>query len=211
MHFSVDKRFLKGSLLLLSGLLTALFFQIFSLAFFLLLLLIFHMNFFRDPRPNSARANEILSPSEGTIVDITEVSETRYLGGTAVKIGVFLSIFDVHVIRSPMAGNLEYMKYEPGKFFNAMKPEAARENECLWMGIRNGHTKMLVRAISGAIARRICWDVAAKQHVTQGQKLGIICYGSRTEIYLPKEAVALKIQLGQKVKVGQTILGEWVG
>lgn len=211
MHYPVDKRFRKGTVVLISALLAAWGFHLPSLVFFLSLLLVFHLSFFRDPRPRSVQPHEVLCPAEGTIVDITPVQENRYLRDEAVRIGIFLSIFDAHVNRAPISGKIEYMKYEPGKFFNALKPEASRENESLWLGIENPDSKILIRMISGAIARRICRDVEEKEPVTQGQKLGIICYGSRVEIFVSKTACELNVHLGQKVKVGQTILGEWIG
>lgn len=209
MILSFDKRVLKGSLLLLAALIVTLLLQVYSASCFLALLILFHFNFFRDPKPLTVKPHQILSPGQGVVVDINEVDEPRYLKGRAVRIGVFLSVFDVHVNRAPIAGTIEYLSYEPGKFFNAMKPECSRENESLWMGIGNSSSRLLVRAISGAIARRICRDVNEKDHVTQGQKLGIICYGSRVEIFVPKDSFKMNVQLGQKVKVGHTLLGEW--
>ncbi len=209
MVFLVDKRFLKGSFPLIGAMALAFFFGAASLGCFFLILFLYHLSFFRDPKPLPAQAHQALAPAEGTVVDISEVFEDKFLFQNSVKIGIFLSLFDAHVNRAPVEGRIAYMKYEAGKFLNAMKPEAARENECVWIGIENPSRKVLVRAISGAIARRICTDVAEKDHVTQGQKLGIICYGSRTELYIPKASFRLGVQVGQKIKVGQTILGEW--
>jgi phosphatidylserine decarboxylase len=168
-----------------------------------------HLLFFRMP---ASQKNEkgLLSPASGTVADITEVQENEYLGQRAYKIGIFLSVLNAHVNYAPMDGKITWMNYMPGKFFNAMKPVAARENESNWIGIENGGRRIIVRQISGAIARRICCDVALNQELTQGQKLGIICYGSRTELYVPKTAFRPNVTVGQKVMVGNTLLGEWL-
>ena len=209
MPFSIDRRVFKGGLFLSACLGLSFLTPFPSLRLFFLILLGYHISFFRDPLPKTALPHQILAPASGTIVEISIVPENRYLQKEAVRIGIFLSLFDVHVNRAPMAGRIEYMKYEPGTFFNAMTAEASRKNECVWIGLEKEGKKVLVRPISGAIARRICRDVSEKQSVTQGEKIGIICYGSRAELYLPKDTFKLNVQVGQKTQVGRTILGEW--
>lgn len=166
--------------------------------------------FFRDPERNVPAGDLPVSPADGTVTDITECREERFLNEEAVKIGIFLSIFNVHVTRSPVAGAVKFQKYEPGKFINALRSDSAEKNESNWIGFDSGERKTLIRQISGAIARKIFWDVKTGQGVEKGEKVGIICYGSRTEFYAPKRFFKTHLRLGDKVKAGETILGEWL-
>ena len=209
MNFKIDHRVWRASLWPAAAcVISALFFH--SLVFFAAAIFIGHLLFFRDPGPKAADPAVIFSPASGTVVEITEEEEDRFLKENSVKIGIFLSIFDVHVNRTPVEGSIGYLQYVLGQFKNALDPESSRMNESNWIGIENKNGRnVLVRQISGAIARRIHWDVQRGQTVKQGEKLGIICYGSRVECFLPKALFNPAIQLGARVKVGQTILGEW--
>ncbi len=169
-----------------------------------------HLAFFRDPVRPLPPGDGPLSPADGRVCEIETCFEDRFLKEEAWRVGVFLSVFDVHVNRSPIKGALAYQKYEKGKFLNALDKESVKVNECNWLGIDGGERKALVRQISGAIARRIHCDVTMGEGLARGGKIGIICYGSRAEIYLPKRLFRPSVTIGQYVKAGQTILGEWV-
>ncbi len=143
------------------------------------------------------------------MVEVSQVTEDRFLKGKALKVGIFLSLFDAHINTSPCRGEIKYLQYQPGKFLNVLRKESVNRNESHWIGIEAGGRRVLVRQIAGAIARRIYWDVRLNQGVERGQKIGIICYGSRVECYLPEDAFRLKIKMGDHVKAGETLLGEW--
>jgi len=175
------------------------------LAFFLLGQLLF----FRDPHRDPPREEGLLAPADGTVVKIDEVFEDRFLHEQAVRIRIFLSIFDVHTTRSPLAGIIKYQNYVKGKFFNALRKDAFDHNESNWIGIENRARRILVRQLTGAIARRIYSDVAIGQVMGRGEKLGMICYGSGVEICIPQRMFRASVRVGQHVSGGLTILGAW--
>ena len=175
-----------------------------------LCLLACQLAFFRDPKRESPPGNAPVSPADGKIVDIAECYEPHFLKEEAVKVGIFLSIFNAHVNRSPLAGVVQFQKYEPGKFLNALNKDSVKKNECNWIGVASEDYKALVRQISGTIARKIFSDVKIGQGLKRGDKVGIICYGSRTEFFAPKRLFKSSVRVGDHVKAGQTILGEWL-
>ena len=207
----VDRRAVKGALILsVLGILAFLFISK-ALSAILFLFLICHVAFFRDPKRNLPAGNAPVSPADGTVVEISEVFEDRFLKEHAVKIGMFLSVFVPHVNRAPVDGTVRYLNYRPGKFLNALKKDSVNLNESNWIGTEQaGEKKTLIRQIAGAIAKRICCDVSLGQNLKRGEKVGIICYGSRMECYLPKRYFKSTLRLGDKVKAGETILGEWL-
>jgi len=163
--------------------------------------------FFRDPtRILPADPNAILSPADGTVSDITTIDFDALLGGPAVRVGIFLSVFNVHVNRSPCDGVVLATKYKPGKFINAMHHnDASSQNESNTILIADANTKKpiaVVRQIVGLIARRIICTVGESDPVTRGQRIGMIKFGSRTELYLP-------LWLGPRIDVhiGQSVRG----
>lgn len=168
-----------------------------------------HLLFFRDPRREMPREHGLLAPADGTIVKIDEVFEDRFLHEQAVRIRIFLSIFDVHVTRTPLAGIVKYQNYVKGKFLNALRKDAFDHNESNWIGIENRARRVLVRQMTGAIARRIYSDVAVGQVVGRGEKLGMICYGSGVEICISRKMFRESVRVGQHVAAGLTILGTW--
>lgn len=208
--FVIDKRAWRYSFLPFAVIFCGL---LFNQPFVLLLgnlLLIGHLMFFRDPqRATPQEEGLLISPADGQIADVTEVQEDRYLNEPAVRIGIFLSVFDAHVTRAPMDGEIASIEYVPGKFLNAMKKKCSQVNESNWIGIADGARRVLIRQISGAIARRIYCDVREKQRLERGGKIGIICYGSRVEFFVAKSAFDIAVQPGQRVKSGFTILGRW--
>ncbi len=170
--------------------------------------------FFRDPdRTIPTEPGVVVSPADGKIVDIEELDYDEFVGGPAVKIGIFLSIFNVHINRSPIAGRVIGLKYRPGKYLNALRPESARENEQLAVLLESSeppYRGMVIRQITGAIARRIvCW-VKPGDKLEAGEQFGMIKLGSRTELVLPREAgFEVRTQLGCKVKAGISILASY--
>lgn len=170
--------------------------------------------FFRDPaRVIPQDQNAIVSPADGTIAEVTEVDHYDYLEGPAVRIGIFLSIFNVHVNRAPRRSRVVDMHYKPGEFLNAMNPESALRNEYMWIGLEeidSPHRKLAVRAISGLIARRIVCVLKPGQEVQRGEKFGMIKLGSRTELILPRDSVRVEVAVGQKVQAGSSVLARYV-
>ncbi|MBI3314221.1 MAG: phosphatidylserine decarboxylase [Candidatus Omnitrophica bacterium] len=209
MKIRLDQRVWFGAVVCLIGLIVArLIFDSPRIIPIGLILLAGHLIFFRDPVRKPLGAAGPLSPADGKIVEISSCYEERFLKANAVKIGIFLSIFDAHVTFAPQAGIIGYLQYEPGKFLNAIDRKSVNFNESNWIGI-DGSEKVLVRQIAGTIARRIFWDVGLQDKIERGTKLGIICYGSRVECYLPSDRFQPSVQRGEKVKAGETILGVW--
>jgi len=173
------------------------------------ILLVAHILFFRDPQREPPREQGLLSPADGTVSKIDEVFEDRFLHEQAVRIRIFLSVFDVHTTRAPLAGIVKYQKYVKGKFLNALRKDAFDHNESNWIGIENRARRVLLRQLTGAIARRIYSDVVVGQVTGRGEKLGMICYGSGVEICIPKRMFQASVQVGQHVAGGATILGAW--
>ncbi len=167
--------------------------------------------FFRNPtRVPPTDPAAVISPADGTIVHIEELAHDDFVGGPALLIGIFLSIFNVHINRVPVAAKIIGLQYRRGKFLNALLAASARENEQLALRLEQNvapYRRMIVRQIAGAIARRIvCW-VRPGDELPTGAQFGMIKLGSRTELVLPRE-VGLEIvaKLGQKVKAGESIL-----
>jgi len=180
----------------------------------LAMVLIFSLSFFRDPsRKIPAGDNLILSPADGKISDIEVVDETSFIGGKATRIGIFLSIFSVHINRTPCAVRIEKITYHKGSFINAMNPESSKVNESndiAMTRLAKPDEKILVRQISGAIARRIVCDAEGGQEFAGGTIFGMIKFGSRTELYLPAESPAkIIVKKGDKVKAGLSILAQY--
>jgi len=182
-------------------------------AFFVAILIglatLFTVYFFRDPdRINQAGEDAVLSPADGTIIDIRHLEDgNNSLGAPALKISIFMSVFNVHVNRIPAKGRISRIIYNPGKFFSANLDKASEQNENnrIALDTDNGHKIVFVQ-IAGLIARRIvCW-VKEQDHVNAGQRFGLIRFGSRVDIYLPAES-RINIRLREKVKAGKTVIG----
>lgn len=166
--------------------------------------------FFRNPRRIAPSDPQLaISPADGTISEVETLDYDEYIGGPALKIGIFLSIFNVHINRAPVAARVIGLKYQPGKYLNALRPESARENEQVAVMLQStgGNRHFIVRQITGAIARRIVCGVKPGDQLAAGQAFGMIKLGSRTELVVPNEpGIELKVKLGDKVKAGTTIL-----
>jgi phosphatidylserine decarboxylase len=170
--------------------------------------------FFRSPsRRVPQGAGLWVSPADGTIAEISQVQHDDFVGGPAVRIGIFLSIFNVHLNRSPVAGRVIALRYSPGEFLNALRPESALRNENMWIALEEDaapHRRLVVRQISGAIARRIVCSLRPGEVIPRGHVFGMIKLGSRTELILPAEdGLEVKVRIGQKVKAGMTVMAEY--
>ena len=163
--------------------------------------------FFRDPdRPGDRGPALYLAPADGRILAVEQVMEPDYIGGPATRISIFLSLFDVHVQRSPVAGVVERVERRPGRFAAAWSEAAESENESTLIGIRTGEERVVVRQVAGLVARRIVTYVEEGDDVEQGERIGLIRFGSRVDLYLPADAV-IDVEAGTRVYGGQTVLG----
>ena len=170
--------------------------------------LLFTVSFFRDPeRRIPDEKNLLVSPADGTVVEISEVDEEEFLGVPCHKIGIFLSIFNVHVNRSPCDGEVRATKYTKGKFLDARNPDSGKLNEQNAIHVGD----VLVKQIAGLIARRIVCEAKPGDTLKRGERFGMIKFGSRTELYIPKDQCQeITVKLKDKVKGGQTILAKTV-
>lgn len=170
--------------------------------------------FFRNPqRRIPQEPGVIVSPADGKVVDIEELDFDEFVGGPALKIGIFLSIFNVHINRAPIAGRVIGLRYRPGKYLNALRPESARENEQLAVLLESSeppYRGMVIRQITGAIARRIvCW-LKPGDTLEAGEQFGMIKLGSRTELVLPRDAsLEVVTKTGDHVKAGSSVLAQY--
>ncbi|MGH7568643.1 MAG: phosphatidylserine decarboxylase [Gemmatimonadales bacterium] len=167
--------------------------------------------FFRDPVPGGPRGERfVLAPAQGKVVGVATVDEPMYLNAPATRISIFLSVFDVHVNRYPVSGQVEFVDYHPGKFLHAADEKASLDNEQSSIGIRGPRGPVLVRQIAGLIARRIVTDAKPGARATQAERLGLIRFGSRTDVFLPVAAQpTLRVKPGDRVIVGETVLAEY--
>jgi phosphatidylserine decarboxylase len=166
--------------------------------------------FFRDPhRTIPDAADALVSPADGAVTHIDEVTEPEFPGGRALRISIFLSVFNVHINRMPRAGRVVELRYYPGAFLDARHPQCGVANEQLWTDVDDAATgrRLRIKQISGKLARRIvCW-LKPGAEVQRGQRFGMIKFGSRTEIYLPADVpVDVQVKVGQTVYGGSTVL-----
>jgi phosphatidylserine decarboxylase len=170
--------------------------------------------FFRDPpRRVPAEAGQIVSPADGTISEVVELDHDEFVGGPAVRIGIFLSIFNVHINRAPARSRVVRMRYSPGSFISAVKPESTLANENMWIGLEEEtppHRRMVVRQIAGMFARRIVCGLRPGEMVERGHKFGMIKLGSRTELILPREAgLSVEVRAGERVRAGASVVARY--
>jgi len=164
--------------------------------------------FFRDPiRYTPQNDNLIFSPADGTIIKIQDLGEDASSPYPATRVSIFLSIFNVHITRAPIAGTVQSITTNPGRFFSANKESASEKNAHVSVNIEGDRTDIYFKQISGSIARRIKSYIKEKDELRAGQRTGIIFFGSRVDIFLPK-TVDIKICLGQKVRAGETPIAE---
>ena len=182
---------------------------------FLIVLLIFILSFFRDPARNiNIEEKILLSPADGTITDIDEI-DNNALGIKAQRIGIFLSIFNVHINRFPCSVRVEKINYVKGQFINAASPDASsinESNDILMVRQSEPKEKLLLRQITGVIARRIVCEAREDEEYKQGEAFGMMKFGSRTELYLPLGAnLEVLVKIGDKVKAGLSPLVRYNG
>ena len=173
------------------------------------LIALFVLQFFRDPpRIIPALAGAVLAPADGRIVAVDKVQDP-YLPREALKVSVFMNVFNVHSNRSPVDGEIQNRWYFPGKFLNASLPKASLENErnALWIRTDGGQDVTCVQ-IAGLIAKRIVCHVHSGEHLARGQRFGFIRFGSRVDVYLPL-GTKINVAIGDKVYATQTILAEF--
>jgi phosphatidylserine decarboxylase len=167
--------------------------------------------FFRDPERSGQRGDGlILAPADGKVVSLVETEEPAFLAGRSCRVSIFMNVFDVHVNRYPAEGTVAFRHYHPGKFGHAGSEKSSLDNEQSSVGITTSRGKMLVRQIAGLIARRIVTDHTVGTPVKQGERLGMIRFGSRVDLFLPCDRVRFLVKPGDSTKAGLTVVAEWI-
>jgi len=170
---------------------------------------VFTLYFFRDPNPRvPAGANLVVAPGHGKVDVIGTTTEPEFMGGECQRVSIFLSVFDVHTQNAPVAGKVAWLKYTVGEFLNALKAESAIHNENVLLGFEATEPrgqKVGVRLIAGVIARRIVPFVRQGDEVVRGERVGLIQFGSRVDVYLPREA-KIRVKVGDRVVGGETVV-----
>ncbi len=170
------------------------------------LLALWVIAFFRDPERDGPRgADKVIAPADGKVIMITEVDEPQFLQGKATRVSIFMNVFNVHVNRYPVAGRVAYTRYLPGKFLNAAEAKSSLENEQSSVGMEFHGRRLLFTQIAGLVARRIITYSKVGDEVQQGQRMGLIRFGSRVDVFLPADAT-VQVQLGQTTVAGTTVI-----
>ncbi len=176
-----------------------------------LLLILYTFYFFRDPeRAVPTDPNVVVAAADGVIAGIEEIEELEVVKATMKRVAIFLSVFDVHTNRAPVAGTVTYTERRVGKMLDARHPDATRLNECRVWAIEHQNVVVVVRQITGAIARRIVAWAKVGQSVERGERFGMIRFGSRTEVYLPMNA-EIVCKVGDRVQSGVSIIARLPG
>jgi phosphatidylserine decarboxylase len=174
-----------------------------------LLFIIFTFYFFRDPDPMVPTGKDlVVAPGHGKVDVIDTTTETDFMGGECQRVAIFLSVIDVHVQCAPVTGRIVFFKHTPGQYLNAMRTDCAQFNENVLIGLDAAEPrgeKIGVRLIAGLIARRIVPWIAQNDAVQRGERISLIQFGSRVEVYLPRRA-KIKVKLGDKVVGGETVI-----
>ncbi|MBA3659033.1 MAG: phosphatidylserine decarboxylase family protein [Gemmatimonadales bacterium] len=180
-----------------------------SLAFAWLVIAVWVVAFFRDPERKGERGAQLLvAPADGKIVSVLEVDEPAFFKGRALRISIFMNVFDCHVNRYPTDGTVTYRHYNPGQFGHAGAEKASLINEQSSVGLDSPSGKVLIRQIAGLVARRIVTDHEVGAHVHQGERLGLIRFGSRVDLFLPP-GTPIKVKTGDTTLVGITVVAQW--
>jgi phosphatidylserine decarboxylase len=181
------------------------------LAALVLAFFIYELMFFRDPnRPDPGDQNAIVAAADGTVADIQEIQEREVLHAHTKRVSIFLSIFDVHTNRVPVSGRVIFRNHRPGLCLDARRLDCGEKNEAMTWAFQNQRVTVVVRQLTGAIARRIVAWAEVGDELKRGERFGMIRFGSRTEIYLPLEAEVL-VKVGDHVKGGATIIARLAG
>ena len=177
------------------------------LGLFVLALTAFVAFFFRNPERAIPSGEVVVSPADGRVMSVVRVYEPRFLGGEATVVTIFLSIFDVHLNRAPIAGRVAYQEYVPGKYLVAYAEKASEINERNYLGLESeGGRRVLVVQVAGLVARRIvCWSKVGDTLRT-GERFGLIKFGSCTQVYLPPD-VLVTVRPGETVRGGLSVIG----
>ncbi len=164
--------------------------------------------FFRDPERHGERGpGLVIAPADGKVVQVVEVDEPAFMHGRAIRIAIFMNVFSVHVNRYPVSGRVTYTHYNPGKFLNAAVDKASLENEQASVGIEIGAHRVLVRQIAGLVARRIVTYSRRGDQAEQGERFGLIRFGSRVDVYLPVGSTP-RVRVGEHTAAGNTVIAE---
>jgi phosphatidylserine decarboxylase len=179
-----------------------------ALAGLLFLVAVWVAYFFRDPERSGERGERlVVAPADGKVVLISDVDEPAFIGGRATRVSIFMNVFSVHVNRYPVSGVVGYVKYSQGKFLNAAVEASSEENEQMSVGVDTGRYRVLVRQIAGLIARRIVTYSREGERVHQGDRMGLIRFGSRVDVFVPLGS-AVRVKLGELTSAGTTVLAE---
>jgi phosphatidylserine decarboxylase len=179
-----------------------------ALAFALVLVAIWAASFFRDPERTGQRGDTVvISPADGKVVLITDVDEPSFFGGKTTRVSIFMNVFNVHVNRYPIAGTVRFAKHSPGAFLNAADERASLENEQTTVGIEAGGRKVMVRQIAGLIARRIVNYAKEGTTVAQGDRMGLIRFGSRVDVFVPVGST-VRVKVGDLTVAGESVIAE---
>ncbi len=172
----------------------------------LVLLLLFTLYFFRDPDRIPPKGDDlVVSPADGEVVAITPVREDEYLKADVIQVSIFMSPLNVHVNRFPVSGTVGFYRHVPGEYLMAFEEKSSSRNERTLIGIENGRCRVLFKQIAGFIARRIVAQVNVGDHAVAGQRFGMIKFGSRVDVLVPRDA-GIRVQLGEKTVAGETVL-----
>ena len=180
-----------------------------TLSVVIFLFALFTAYFFRDPeRAVPYDDTALLAPADGTIIDIREVEEPLYLKGKVKRVSIFMSPLDVHINRAPLTGVIDFVHYHPGKFISAFKEKASLDNESILIGVKASKDaqKIAVKLIAGLIARRIVFNKKEGDALRQGDRIGMIRFGSRAELFCPL-STEIRVKIGDKVNGGLTVMG----
>ena len=177
-------------------------------AFALVVIALWVAYFFRDPERTGERGERlVVAPADGKVVMISEVEEPVFVKAPAMRVSIFMNVFDVHVNRYPVSGTVAYVQYTPGKFVNAAYERASIENEQMSVGIESGGRRVLVRQVAGLIARRIANYAKPGQRIEQGERMGIIRFGSRVDVFVPRGST-LRVRVGDRTVAGVSVVAE---
>lgn len=173
---------------------------------------LFTLYFFRDPQARvPAGGRLVVSPAHGKVDVIDTLTESQFMGGPCQRVSVFLSVIDVHVQNAPISGKIAFYKYSTGQFLNALRTDSAQHNENVLLGLQDmdqPQVRVGVRLIAGVLARRIVPFVQPGDEVARGDRIGLIQFGSRADLYLPAGAI-VRVKLGDRVVGGETVLAEF--
>jgi phosphatidylserine decarboxylase len=172
------------------------------------------VSFFRDPpRRIPQEFGLLVSPADGKVVEVAQLTHEEFVGGPAVRIAIFLTLFNVHINRLPCRARTIKLRYSPGKFLHADHPQASMQNESMWIGLEQDeapYRRMVCRQVSGMVARRIVCDLRPGEVLDRGAKFGMIKFGSRTELIVPAEGFVPQVRVGQWIKAGRDVVGKYV-